>query len=104
MTDDAVVAGPPANVLLVDDRPANLDLLEAILAPLEQRLVRATSGEEALAALVHDEFAVVFLDVDMPGLNGYETAELIKARERTKHTPIIFLTAFAADEAEARRG
>ena len=82
-----------ASVLLVDDQPENLLALEAVLKPLGLRTVRATSGEEALRGLLHDDFAVILLDVQMPGMDGFETAELIKQRERTQHIPIIFLTA-----------
>ncbi len=85
------------NVLLVDDRPANLLALEAILDELRQNLVRAFSGEEALRLLESDDFAVVLLDVNMPGLGGFETARLIRSRERSRHTPIIFLTAHHSD-------
>ncbi|MGE5098392.1 MAG: ATP-binding protein [Deltaproteobacteria bacterium] len=86
------------DILLVDDRAENLLALEAILEPLGQRLVRAQSGEDALRCLLEREFAAILLDVQMPGLNGFETARLIKARERTKHVPIIFLTAISKDE------
>ena len=86
------------DILLVDDRAENLLALEAILEPLGQRLVRAQSGEDALRCLLEREFAVILLDVQMPGMNGFETARMIKARERTKHVPIIFLTAISKDE------
>ena len=87
-----------ANILLVDDRLENLVTLEAILEPLELNLVRAQSGEEALKRLLEDDFALILLDVEMPGgLSGFETAKYIKHRERTRHVPIIFLTAFGED-------
>ena len=86
------------DILLVDDRPENLLALEAILEPLGQRVVRATSGEDALRQLLEREFAVILLDVQMPGMNGFETARLIKSRERTRYVPIIFLTAISKDE------
>jgi CheY-like chemotaxis protein len=70
-------ARPRANLLLVDDRTENLLALEAILEPLGERLVRAASGEEALRAMLHEEFAAILLDVQMPGMDGYETAALI---------------------------
>ena len=85
-------------ILLVDDRPENLLALEAILEPLGHRLVRATSGEEALRALLEREFAVILLDVQMPGMSGFETAKMVKSRERTRYIPIIFLTAISKDE------
>ncbi len=72
--------GEPVSILLVDDRPENLLALEAILEPLGQRLVRATSGDEALRRLLVQDFALILLDVQMPGMNGFEAAELIKAR------------------------
>jgi len=104
----AVVTRPTredrVNILLVDDRAENLLALDAILEPLGERLVRAHSGDEALKCLLTDEFAVILLDVQMPGLNGFETAELIKSRERTRYVPIIFLTAISKDEAYVFRG
>jgi PAS domain S-box-containing protein len=91
-------AAEQVDILLVDDRAENLLALEAILEPLGQRLVRAQSGEDALRWLLEREFAVILLDVQMAGLNGFETARMIKARERTRHLPIIFLTAISKDE------
>lgn len=91
-------------ILLVDDRAENLLALEAILEPLGQRLVRAQSGEEALRKLLTHDFAVVMLDVQMPGMNGFETAQLIKSRERTRYIPIIFLTAISKEEDYVFRG
>jgi hypothetical protein len=87
----------PAPILLVDDRPANLLALEAILGPLHQPLVSAESGAAALKHLLLRDFAVILLDARMPGLDGYETAALIRERERSAHTPIIFLTADVSD-------
>ena len=92
------------NILLVDDRAENLLALDAILEPLGERTIRAHSGDEALKCLLTDDFAVILLDVQMPGLNGFETAELIKSRERTRYVPIIFLTAISKDEAYVFRG
>lgn len=89
---------PPVEILIVDDRPENLLALEAILEPLGQRLVRAHSGDEALRLLLTHDFAMILLDVQMPGIDGFETARLIKSRERTKYIPIIFLTAISKDE------
>jgi CheY-like chemotaxis protein len=93
-----------ANILLVDDRPENLLALEAILSALDQRLVRANSGEEALRALLKDEFALILLDARMPGMDGFETAARIKGRNRTKNVPIIFLTAIDTDKNNTFRG
>jgi CheY-like chemotaxis protein len=93
-----------AKILLVDDRQENLLALEAILSSLDQILVRANSGEEALKALLVDEFAVILLDVQMPGLDGFETAGHIKRREKTKDVPIIFLTAINNEPHHAFRG
>lgn len=83
------------NILLVDDHPANLLALEAILESLGHNLVRAKSGKEALRCLLDQDFAVILLDVQMPEMDGLETAALIRQRERSRHTPIIFLTAFS---------
>src|SRR5262249_29038692 len=94
---------PRANILLVDDQPANLLALEAILQELDQNLVRANSGEEALRRLLEDDFAVVLLDLQMPGLDGFATARLIRGRERSRHTPIIFLTAHEAQGLSVER-
>ncbi|MBB2908926.1 CheY-like chemotaxis protein [Streptosporangium becharense] len=81
-----------AKILLVDDREENLIALEAILSSLDLIPVRARSGEEALKALLGTEFALILLDVRMPGMDGFETAAHIKRRERTRNIPIIFLT------------
>lgn len=83
---------PTVNILMVDDVAANLLSLEAILEPLGQRLVRAQSGTEALRHLLHDDFAVILLDVRMPDMNGFEAAAMIRSRPRSRSTPIIFLT------------
>jgi len=93
-----------SNILLVDDRSENLLALEAILEPLGHRLVSVISGEEALRQLLREEFAVILLDVQMPGLDGFETAELIKRRDRTRHVPILFLTAISKDAQHVFRG
>jgi CheY-like chemotaxis protein len=89
---------PEAKILLVDDRSENLLALEAILSSLGQELVYARSGEAAIEAASADEFAVILLDVLMPGMDGFETAEQIKRRGRTPDAPIIFLTAGAEPE------
>ncbi|OKP90698.1 response regulator [Paenibacillus sp. P32E] len=83
----------PIHILLVDDRPENLLALEAVLESQHYKLVKANSGEEALRCLLRYEFAVIVLDVQMPGMDGIETAKLIKAREKTKDIPIIFISA-----------
>jgi len=95
---------PQVNILLVDDRPENLLALEAILDPLGENLVRANSGEDALAKLLGQDFALILLDVQMPGIDGFETATLIKKRERTSRVPIIFLTAINKDSGHVFRG
>jgi PAS domain S-box-containing protein len=92
------------SVLLVDDRPENLLALTAVLEPLDVRLVTAGSGLEALRALLGEDFAVVLLDVQMPGMDGFETAGYIRGRERSAQTPIIFLTAVSTDMAQVLRG
>jgi len=98
------VSAAQAKILLVDDRPDNLLALSAILSSLGHGMVRAHSGEEALKAMLSEEFALVILDVQMPGMDGYATATHIKRRERTRSVPIIFLTATYADPQDAFRG
>jgi PAS domain S-box-containing protein len=93
-----------ANLLLVDDRQENLLALEAILEPLGHRLVSVTSGTEALKELLLDDFACILLDVQMPELDGFELATLIKQRKRSQHIPIIFLTALSKDEKHVYQG
>jgi PAS domain S-box-containing protein len=92
------------NILLVDDRPENLLALEAILEPLGQQLLYAHSGDDALRQLLLHDVAVILLDVQMPGLDGFQTAALIKERERTRHIPIIFITAISKEEEHVFRG
>ncbi|MFL5311428.1 MAG: response regulator [Myxococcales bacterium] len=89
--------GLGARILMVDDHPPNLLALEAILAPLGEELVKVTSGEDALRQLLDGEFALILMDVQMPGMDGIETAAVIKQRKRNRSTPIIFLTAIAKD-------
>ena len=93
-----------AKILLVDDRAENLLALEAILSSLDQELVFVRSGEAAVEAAVADEFAVILLDVVMPGMDGFETAAQIKRRGRTPGVPIIFLTAAGSEPELAFRG
>ncbi|MGH2749373.1 MAG: response regulator [Actinomycetota bacterium] len=95
---------PKCNILLVDDRPENLLALEAVLAPLNQNLVTAESGEEALKRLLDQEFALILLDVQMPGMDGFETALQIRERPKTKDIPIIFITAISQEPHHALRG
>jgi signal transduction histidine kinase len=92
-----------AGILMVDDDPANLAALEAVLAPLGQRLVHASSGREALRNLLHQRFALILLDVRMHDMDGFEVASLIRARPSTQATPIIFVTAFTEAEESMRR-
>ena len=94
----------PAKILIVDDRPENLLALEAVLEPLQLDVRRADSGVHALKALLTEEFAIILLDVQMPGMDGFETATLIKARDKTKTIPIIFITAIDRDLAYLRQG
>jgi PAS domain S-box-containing protein len=91
------------SILLVDDRPDKLMALEAILGDLGQNLIRAYSGREALRALLHQDFAVILLDVNMPMMDGFETAEMIRSRPRSQQTPIIFFTAMHEAEAHVFR-
>jgi PAS domain S-box-containing protein len=93
-----------ANVLLVDDRPENLLALSAILEPLDCNLVQAHSGLEALKFLLKQEFALILLDVQMPGMDGFETASLIKEREKTRGVPIIFVTALSKEHQYVFKG
>jgi two-component system sensor histidine kinase/response regulator len=101
-------ADPPVddrvNILLVDDQPANLVALEAMLQSLGQNLIKADSGREALKWLLTHEFAVILLDVKMPDMDGFETAELIRQRDKSRHTPILFLTAADNSQTQAVRG
>ncbi len=82
------------NILIVDDEPKNLSVLETLLDDARYRIVRAESADKALLALIADEFALLILDVRMPGMNGLELAHMIKARKKTAHVPIIFLSAY----------
>ena len=94
----------PARVLAVDDRRDNLLALQAILEGLPIEIVSVTSGEDALKRLLVEDYAGILLDAHMPGMDGFETAEHIKRRERTRHVPILFLTAVDYDPHLAFRG
>jgi PAS domain S-box-containing protein len=92
------------SILLVDDTPANLLALEAVLAPLGHRLVRSSSGEDALRRMLEEDFCVALVDVQMAGMDGFETAALIKSHPRTAQTPLIFVTAISGDAKHVFRG
>src|SRR5215210_2339239 len=92
------------NILLVDDRPDKLLAHEVVLAELNQNLVRARSGTEALRCLLKQDFAVILLDVNMPGMDGFETASMIRQRPRSARTPIIFISAVNDTETHVSRG
>ena len=94
----------PVDILIVDDNPAKVLAIESILEPLGQNLVRAHGGREALRTLLTRDFATVILDVHMPDLDGFATAQMIRSRERSRSTPIIFVSAINTDEADAFRG
>ncbi|TLY43233.1 MAG: response regulator [Nitrospirae bacterium] len=99
-----MTAKAKANILLVDDHPESLLALEAVLADLGQNLVKADSGRQALRCVLNQDFAVILLDVNMPGMDGFETAALIRERERSMHTPIVFLTGRDQSELAVFRG
>ena len=101
---DKTAAVTPVNVLLVDDRPENLLVMETILEDLGEKVICATSAREALKFLLIEDVALILLDVQMPGLNGFEFAELIRERERTQNTPIIFVSANNVDEQYVFKG
>src|SRR4051794_24722091 len=93
-----------ANILLVDDRLENLLTLESLLDGVGANLVRAASGREALRRVLQDDYAVILLDVQMPEMDGFETATLIRSREQSRFTPIIFITAHDASDDRVTRG
>ena len=98
-------AHDPVSILLVDDDSRNLDVVESILKPSGHRLVRASTSDAALMALIRDDFACIVLDIQMPGMNGIELDGLIKTRRRSQHIPIIFLAAyFLEDEQRVLHG
>jgi len=92
------------NILVVDDRPDKLLALEACLTSLGENIVRAQSGNEALKRLLQEEFAVILLDVSMPGMDGFETASLIRQRPKTQHVPIIFVTSISDSDKQVFKG
>jgi len=95
---------PRASILLVDDHPANLLALEAVLEPLGHRLVKAQSGEEALRCLLKEEFALILMDVRMPDMDGFQTVALIKERPKMMDIPVIFVSAIAREAEDISRG
>lgn len=97
-------APAPADILVVDDTEANRVAFEATLRPLGENVILASSGEEALQLALAHTFAVILLDVRMPGMNGYETAELLRLNDRSRATPIIFVSAFPNTPVEVTRG
>jgi CheY-like chemotaxis protein len=103
-SDGWLIVADRAKALLVDDRRDNLLALEAILQGLPVTAVAVESGEAALKQLLTDDFAVILLDAQMPNMDGFETASHIKRRERTRHVPILFLTAADRDAQLALRG
>ncbi len=95
---------PPASILLVDDIPANLLALEALLAPFGHRLVRAGSGHEALRCALQEDFALILMDVRLGDMSGIEVTALLRDRERTRHTPVLLMTAASSDDRELLAG
>ncbi len=106
--DDAASAFPrlvdPINILIVDDEPRNLTVLETILSNSDYRLVRAHTADQALLALVVEEFALLILDIRMPGMTGFELAQMIKGRKKTAQIPIIFFTAYYNEDQHVLTG
>jgi PAS domain S-box-containing protein len=98
-----MIRSEAVNILLVDDQPRNLDALEAMLSGSGYRFVRAKSADEALLALLADEFAAMVLDIRMPGMDGFDLARVIKQRKRTQHIPILFLTAHLLEQEDILR-
>jgi CheY-like chemotaxis protein len=101
---DVEAGHAPVNILLVDDQPSRLLTYRAILEPLGERLVDAHSGADALQRLMEEEFAVILLDVNMPGMDGFETASMIHEHPRFERTPIIFVTAVNVSDLDRMRG
>ena len=103
MDDDAYLQDLP-KILIVDDMPENLLAMEKILSALEVEIIRADSGEQALAIMLRHQFVVVLLDVKMPGMNGLETAALMQSHDQTMQTPVIFVTGYDMDELDQLEG
>ena len=103
-TEAEAVARPAASILIVDDDPSKLVALRSVLEPLGENVVEARSGADALRSLLKQDFAVILLDVRMPVMSGYETAEMIRQRPASEVTPIIFVTALASAETDMGRG
>ena len=101
---DASSRDEPINILIVDDEPKNLTVLQSILDDPSYRLVRAESADEALLALIAEQFALLILDVRMPGMTGFELAQMIKERKKTAQVPIIFLTAYYSEDQHVLEG
>lgn len=101
---ELAAAAEPINILIVDDEPKNLTALETVLDDPSYRLVRAGSADEALLALVAEEFALLVLDIQMPGMNGFELAQMVKQRKKTANIPIIFLTAYYSEDQHVLEG
>jgi len=99
-----VDTGDRIPILVVDDQPMNLEAIDAVLTPTGCRIVRAFSADQALLALLEQDFAAIMLDIRMPGMNGIDLADLIKARPRSRHVPILFLTAHMFNERDILRG
>jgi signal transduction histidine kinase len=95
-----LVEAPAGDILVVDDNPNNLIAIEAALGGMADRLIKAQSGVEALRHLLNRDFALIILDVQMPAMDGFETARMIRSRDRSRDTPIIFITAFDRDDRE----
>ncbi len=92
------------DILIVDDKPRNLIALEALLEAPDRNIIQATSGNEALGLVLKYNFAVILLDVQMPGMDGFETAELIRNRDQSRHIPIIFVTAISKEQKHIFKG
>jgi len=106
LTPDSTPVAPSekVNILMVDDSPDKLIAMESVLTELGQNIVIARSGEEALRLLLKQEFALVLLDVNMPGLSGFETAQLIRKRKSLELMPIIFVTSLSTTDADVFKG
>ena len=102
--EDDVSSCPATNILLVDDTPANLLVLAEVLKRKDYHLIKATSGRDALRFLLKEDFAVVLLDVQMPDMDGFETARLIRENARTRDIPVIFITAKSLGTEDIKKG